>query len=184
MSSVWSDTNDICLLWSFDNSCATRSSVTVYVRTPSCGSTTNPPARASDRICQICFASAFASALVKLAILEPENGSRWMVSFAPGLFILKDSIKTLKQASVSTSIRPSVFDMALLTAPRQKMCRYCCPSSGMIIETNENTAGGELNHLVSTWTKKTADGNYSGSRLLLLADEIALMSSTARDAIQ
>jgi hypothetical protein len=54
----------------------------------------------------------------------------------------------------------------------------------MIIETNENTAGGELNHLVSTWTKKTADGNYSGSRLLLLADEIALMSSTARDAIQ
>jgi hypothetical protein len=34
-----------------DNSSATRCSMTVYVRTPSCGSTTNASARASDRIC-------------------------------------------------------------------------------------------------------------------------------------
>jgi hypothetical protein len=73
---VWSDSNVLCLLWTFvkthSHSSATRCSATVYVRTPSCGSTTNiASARASDRICQICFASA--SVHVKLTLSKSEN---------------------------------------------------------------------------------------------------------------
>jgi hypothetical protein len=102
--------------------------VTVYVRTPSCGSTTNPSARASDRICQICFASAFAAVREKLTLLKPENEYQCVLSFVSGAVLLLDNRKSLEQPSDSTSIRGSVFDMALLTSPRQNISRYCCPS--------------------------------------------------------